>query len=519
MTSKPESFDVIVIGSGIGGMTAATLLAKANKRVLLLERHTVPGGFSHTFKRKGYEWDVGVHYVGQMESKFSILRKVLEYVTTAKKISWTSLGDVYDEARIAGKSYSFYSNFEKHQLELIRKFPAEEAAIRNYFKLVRTVASSGPWFFGEKTMPPFLSRTLGKLLRYRFEKYARKTTLEVMNTLTKDTELRAVLFTQCGDYGLAPEKSSFAIHAVVVAHYLDGACYPNGGAGVIPDSMLATFKNHGGLVRVKAEVARIEIKNGRVRGVTLKSGVTILSPIVISNAGFRNTFSKLVDPETLSSRAQDKISKTLSQISPSTAHLCLYVGLNGDDADLALPKNNIWVYDSRELTEENKKSLTYISFPSAKDSQWAALHPGKATVQVIRAADFSDVQNWSEENWPRRSADYLALKQRWTEELTATLLRELPHLKNRIAFTELSTPLSTKHFSNYSRGEIYGLEHTPARFANSLLRPGTSVKGLYLTGQDIVTVGFGGALYSGVLAATVALKKSVILRILLNRSL
>ena len=103
--------------------------------------------------------------------------------------------------------------------------------------------------------------------------------------------------------------------------------------------------------------------------------------------------------------------------------------------------------------------------------------------------------------------------------MLSKLLNELPHLEDKIAFTELSTPLSTRHFSNYQHGEIYGLEHTPARFASRWLRPNSPLKGLYLTGQDIVTVGVGGALYSGVLAATAILKKSVILRILTNRRL
>ncbi|RYZ77448.1 MAG: FAD-dependent oxidoreductase, partial [Proteobacteria bacterium] len=116
-TEGNKTYDAIVIGSGIGGMTAATLLARAKKRVLLLERHTVPGGFSHTFKRKGYSWDVGVHYVGQMDKKNSILRRILDYVTEGQ-VHWTSLGEIYDEARIVGKRYPFYSDFQKHQSEL-----------------------------------------------------------------------------------------------------------------------------------------------------------------------------------------------------------------------------------------------------------------------------------------------------------------------------------------------------------------------------------------------------------------
>jgi all-trans-retinol 13,14-reductase len=513
-----EKWDAIVIGSGIGGMTAATLLAMAKKKVLLLERHTVPGGFSHTFKRKGFEWDVGVHYVGQMQNPNSILKKIFDYITEGE-LKWSPLGEIYDEARILGKSYSFYSDFERHQKNLISLFPEEADAIKNYFKLVRSAAGSGPWFFGEKTMPWFLSCTLGKLLRWRFERFASKTTDEVLRSLTSNEELRSVLLTQCGDYGHSPDRSSFAIHAAVVSHYLDGASYPVGGAASIPDLTLKVFKRFGGSLRVKSDVREILTKDGRVTGVQLATGEIVNSPVVISNAGFRNTFSKLVNLNSVPTRVRDRLQSALSKTEPSTAHLCLYVGLDASDEQLKLPKNNIWVYDTRVLSEQQKSALTYISFPSAKDSAWKLQHPHKATVQVIRGADFSEVSAWKDEKWPRRNENYLELKRRWTEELKAKLLRELPHLEKHIVYTELSTPLSTLHFAGYSEGEIYGLSHTPSRFANRALRPQTPIKGLILTGQDIVTVGVGGALYSGVLAATVALKKSVIVRILAKRPL
>jgi all-trans-retinol 13,14-reductase len=515
--ATPSNWDAIVIGSGIGGMTAATLLAMARKRVLILERHTVPGGFSHTFKRRGLEWDVGVHYVGQMQDG-SMLRRVFDYVTN-RELNWSPLGDVYDVARINGKHYSFYSDFERHQRELISRFPEDETAIRSYFALIRKAAATGGYFIGEKTMPMWLSRTLGKLLRFRFESYARKTTAEVLSSITANAELRAVLCTQCGDYGLSPEKSSFAIHAVVVQHYLGGASYPIGGARSIPDSILKVFRANGGVIKTTSDVHEILVENNRACGVRLASGETHFAKAVISNAGFRNTFTRLVSPDRLNAKSREQIQKTLSEIKPSVAHLCLYVALKGSAEELRLPKNNIWVFDELTLTEAAKKSLTYISFPSAKDPQWNAAHPGTATVQVVRAADFEEVQKWSQEKWPRKSDDYAALKKIWSEELLAKLLLELPHLEGKIAFTELSTPLSTRHFSNYERGEIYGLEHTPARFASRWLRPTSPLKGLYLTGQDIVTVGVGGALYSGVLAATVILKKSVILRILFGRQL
>ena len=97
-----ESYDAIIIGSGIGGLSTAAILSKFGKKVLVLERHYVPGGFSHTFKRKnGFEWDVGVHYVGRVESEKSLLRKSFDYVTNGS-LQWANMCDVYDKTIIHG---------------------------------------------------------------------------------------------------------------------------------------------------------------------------------------------------------------------------------------------------------------------------------------------------------------------------------------------------------------------------------------------------------------------------------
>jgi all-trans-retinol 13,14-reductase len=516
-----KKWDAIVIGSGLGGMTCATLLAKAGKKVLMLERHYVPGGFTHTFKRKGFEWDVGVHYVGQVGNENSILRKIFDYVTESK-LRWEPMGELYDRAIIAGDIYDFVAGKENQIRQLVEKFPEEETAIRKYVDLVGSVAASSAWFFGEKTMPRWMSMTFGRLLRWKFAKAAKQTTYDTLKSLTSNERLISVLCSQCGDYGLEPRKSSFGIHAVVVDHYLNGGSYPAGGAKSIHEAMISTFESYGGTLVLKADVAKILTMANRTTGVETSDGTKISAKTVVSGAGAHNTFFRLLDG-TQTDRTE---SRSLAEVKASTAHVCLYVGLNGSDRELELPKNNIWVYDDYDFSTIDdgesplaQKGLTYISFPSAKDPDWTGINPGKASVQVISACSFDQVKRWEAEPFGKRSEEYLAFKQRVSDRLTAKLIEAVPQIENRIAYSELSTPLSTKHFAGYSSGEIYGLEHTPARFQLSQLRPETKIKGLYLTGQDIVTVGVGGALYSGVLAATKVLNKSVIMRILFNRAL
>ena len=90
-----ENYDAIIIGSGIGSLSTAALLSKEGKKVLVLERHYVAGGFTHVFKRKGYEWDVGIHYIGEVQNQYSPIRKMFDYISN-KKIKWEDMGEVYE---------------------------------------------------------------------------------------------------------------------------------------------------------------------------------------------------------------------------------------------------------------------------------------------------------------------------------------------------------------------------------------------------------------------------------------
>ena len=125
-------FDAIVIGSGMGGLTAAALLAKhAGKKVLVLERHYTAGGFTHVFHRRDYEWDVGVHYIGQVSTPQSALRAAFDHVTEGR-LHWNPMPDVYDRIVIAGRGYDFPTGMERFRENMKRYFPEEAAAIDSY---------------------------------------------------------------------------------------------------------------------------------------------------------------------------------------------------------------------------------------------------------------------------------------------------------------------------------------------------------------------------------------------------
>ncbi len=511
-----EPFDAIVIGSGLGGLAAAAMLARhGGKRVLVLEKHYAPGGFTHVFRRRGYEWDVGVHYVGQVADPRTSTRRLFDHVTEGR-LEWASMGEVYDRIVIGEKAYDYVAGPEPFAARMKEYFPAETAAIDRYVALIRKVPKWGNLYFGERVVPKAVASVAGGLMRYPFLRWARRTTRDVLEGLTQNQELIGVLTGQYGDYGLPPGQSSFAMHAILARHYLHGGSYPVGGSAEIAAGVAPLIEAAGGKILYYADVKEILVQGDQAVGVRMADGTELAAPLVISDAGAANTYSRLLPRSVAESHG---LIRRLRRLQASHSHLCLYAGLRGTPQELGLPKHNFWIYPGPDhdanveaylRDPEAPLPLVYASFASAKDPTFGERYPGRATLELITFAPFERFMPWFESEWGQRAESYEALKSQLAERLLEALYSQLPHLRGRIDYFELSTPLSTRHFAGYERGEIYGFEHTPQRFEQRFLRPRTPIRGLYLTGQDVVTCGLAAALAAGYLTASVILGRNLL---------
>jgi all-trans-retinol 13,14-reductase len=503
----PGPWDAIVIGSGIGGLACAALLSKLGRKVCVLEQHYTAGGFTHSYEREGFEWDVGVHYVGETHKPWSQLRRLFDVISDGQ-LQWAPMDPVYDRVILGERRYDLVAPKEKFTEQLKEYFPAEADAIDRYVDLVYKTARSVSRYFMGQALPPRLARAYAGVRERFVPRECLMTTKEVLESLTQNRELIGVLTGQWGDYGLPPATSNFMMHASLVKHYFGGGNFPVGGSWKMAATIAPVIRAAGGEIYTYAKVKQILVEEGRAVGVVMENGDALRAPKIVSAVGARLTFGTLL-PE--AQRRAHGYEQKLASVKPSGATMTLFLGFHGSARDLQLPKTNLWVYpgpDHDANVERFRQDmdapfpLIYISFPSAKDPEWDSHYAGKSTVQVITMAPYEWFERWRGSTWQQRGADYDALKEKFTQRMLAVLYQQMPQLQGHLA---LATPLSTEWFHLYDRGEIYGLDHDSERFRQNWLHPVTPVKGLYLTGQDVVTAGVGGALYAGVLSTAALL--------------
>ncbi len=502
-------WDVIVIGSGMGGMTAAALLSDVGKRVLVLEQHYVPGGFTHMFKRPHYEWDVGVHAVGEV-SPHSMTGRLLSRLTRGR-LAWASLGPVYDAFHYPdGFRIDFPDNPRQFRDNLAAAFPGESRAVDRYLDLTREVAGGMRGYYLARAAPSRLAPLLDRTVARSAQRWLETRTTEVLDGLAASAELRAVLAAQWGYYGSVPSRSSFAMQALVTKHFAWGGYYPVGGSKQIARTLLGTVAAGGGFTRIATDVRRILLEGGRAVGVELGDGTVERATTVVSAAGVSATVRRLLPEGT----REEAWAQEVLALPPAPAHVCLYIGFKGDIRQAGAGAANQWFYETWSTEDDAWRvaptgelpdaPVLYCSFPSLKDPQHDPGPEVRHTGEVVTFVPFEAFDAWRATRWKKRGADYDAFKARLTERLLAQFLRHMPALEPMIDFVEMSTPLSTDNFCRPVAGSIYGLEPTPERFRCSWLRPRSPVPGLFFAGSEVATVGVIGAMMGGVLAALAA---------------
>ena len=505
-------WDTVVLGSGIGGLTAAAALARSGQRILMLEQHTVAGGLTQTFQRHDWSFATGVHYVsgvGPDPGPDGQLGRMLHWLTDGA-LQFTPCANPYDIVRLPGFEFGIGHPQAAFRNALEARFPAQKAAIKAWFEQLDAASQSARSLFVMRGLPAWLAWGWRLWHGAEVRRFSEQTLGEALRAID-DPQLRAVLGARWGDYGAAPQTAPLLEHALVTGAYDSGAYYPVGGPARFAQTMLPMIEAAGGQVRLGADVKQIVVTHGRANAVVYEqhgTQYTEAARCVVSAMGLTNTVA------CLDSQVAPAWHDTVHALRPGLSYLGLYLGFDGDIAAAGATAANVWIYESNDIgrvwqapADEDAPGL-FVSFPSLKDPA----NKGKHTAEVVALCDAQAFDPWLNLLVGERPEEYLALKA-WVEDrMLAQFRRHFPALTPMLRFHELSTPVTQRHFVRSPDGAMYGIEMSAQRLGSDALDVRTPVPGLLLAGQDVSGPGIQAACMSGLLAAA-AIEPSLLRRL------
>lgn len=505
-----DHWDVIVVGAGIGGLTTAALLARRGLGVLVVDQHYVAGGNATIFKRPGYEFDVGLHYIGQCER--GLFPRVLADAG-AEAVRFLPMDpDAFDTVVLPGFELGVPRGIERYRLRLVDAFPSEKAGIDRYVKYLSEQSRIDAALRKPRRLPGvLLSSPL--LLRW-----GAGTLGSFLDTCTRNPELRTVLAAESGDYTEPPSRASLALHAGLMLHYLsEGGYYPEGGGQVMSDHLADAIEAHGGKLLLSTRVSRIVVENGRAVGVRLANKHLgereVRARRIVANTDIKKLYLDLLGPELVRARTLRKAQRW--QMAPALG--MVYVGARRAALGARTKNTNYWIYNSTDVEAayaENragrfaKQALVYVSLASLKDPENRRVAPpGIVNLQLMSLAP-NQPEAWGVRDVDvvtgayRDSPEYQARKAEYTELLFRGAERVFPGLREHVVFEETATPLTHSRYTLSTGGTSYGLALIPEQFLWRRPGPKTEIEGLFVCGASTYTGhGIAGAMASGVNAA------------------
>ncbi|CAA9516298.1 MAG: hypothetical protein AVDCRST_MAG85-2631 [uncultured Solirubrobacteraceae bacterium] len=510
--------DVVVIGSGLGGLSSGAYLAANGQRVLVCEQYDVAGGCSQVFRRKReWQFDVGLHYVGGVHR--GEIGSVLRGVGLEGRMEWIEMDpDGFDTLLFPQHEVRVPKGWDAYAGRLREAFPSEGEGLDRCLRILRGVAEQ------LRNVP--MPKSKLDLLRFPFRAgtvvaWGMHSLDDLFDHCRLSAEARAVIVAQSGDYATPPSRTPVALHAGLLDHYLDeGAFYLRGGGQTLAAHLLDVIHTHGGRVRTHARVEHIAVADGRVRGVRLQTGEEIRADAVVSTADIKQTYTRLLDRTAVSSRFRERV----RSFRMATPLFCVYLGIDRDLRD-AMPNTNYWchpdydpegAYAKATSGEIGERPPVYITSATVKDPDGHGHAPAGCSTLELMTWTTPSTDAWGvpglEPATDRYSKDdaYRQTKTALSERLIDVAEDVLGDLRPHIRWQEAATPLTHERYTLSTDGASYGIELATDQTGPRRPAARTPVGGLYLAGASARSGhGIVGALSGGREAASQVLDRDL----------
>lgn len=503
MQLSKNKFDVVIIGSGLGGMVCGTILSKEGKRVCIIEKNEQIGGSLQTFKREGVTFDTGVHYIGGL-SKENSLYKIFNYLGIMQRLETVRMDEEgFDVVMFKNdaEEYRYGMGYENFKGILISKFPEEKTTIESYCNDMERICDSVPLYNlreGEIENMEILSTSAQNY----FEQ------------LTSNKKLQNVLAGTNLLYA-GTEKTPLYVHALVVNSYIESAYKIKNGGDQIVKLMARIIKENGGEILRKHDVKSIEVESGSAKSVTLSNGEKIEAELFISNIHPAKTLA-MTETDAIRPAYRNRISSLENSISTFVLYLILkpntfpfrnrnYYYFN---------EENVW--ESANHTDENWPRM-YAMFEEVPEKQ----NEFTEAMTLMTYMRFDEVEKWKhsfnttlEES--NRNEEYQEFKRQKAEKLLDTIAIKFPNIRECIQSYYTSSPLSYRDYMGTDDGNMYGIVKDFNEPMKTMISVKTKVPNLLLTGQNINLHGVLGVTESALVTCGAIIGKEYLLNKILD---
>jgi len=468
-------YDAIVIGGGIGGLTAAALLARRGlRRVLLLERGDRTGGYVTSFKRDGFTFDATGAFLGGCEEggefrKILVQTGALQYLHFLRiEIARNIYPDFCLDLRLRG-------GFEEYIRGVRELFPEEHRGLRDYFALIRKIGAEISRFeeitWRQLIFFPFYFRNLIR--------YERASLGEILDRYFHSDGIKRVLSTLPAH--LPPSRLSLLFTATLISKVLaQGVWYPQGGMGAISQALEAAFAEAGGEVRLKTAAERIAIEGDSVKGVITAEGDFLPARRVVAAINIRQALADLLPEE-----QRKRFSRVVEGLEYSLSSFLVYLGVRMDLDKRDLPYFTYvstgdaqGEYEQLMRGEMPDDPTVIITIPTLLDPSLAP--PGHHIVRIMAPASYGFCNGWGSHD----QSSYLRIKEEAAQRLIRMVEKKhIPGLSSHCTCIEAATPLTLERYTANEKGASYGLAPTPNQIGRGRPANRTSLQGLYLAGH------------------------------------
>ena len=463
-------YDVIIIGSGLGGLECAHILSKAGKRVLVLEKEAQPGGCVQSYRRNGLTFDTGFHYVGGLEEGQSL--HAAFNMLGLMALPWKKLDDAFDRILIGEEEFSFMQGYESFRENLQLYFPHEREALQQYVQLLKQTEQTQLELLNPESASAPLALFETGAWQYLTQTFHNSMLVNVLSATSLKMELR---------------KETLPLFTFLHgnASFIESSWRLKGPGSLIAGSLIQDIREQGGEIICRAKVEELIEKNGELTCARCSNGQVYEGKCFISDVHPAVTCSWIKPAESLRSiyrRRIGALENTFGMLTVSLVikpHVMKYFNWN----QYVYRRADVWTF-YQDAISINRLLIT--ARPPEDESEYLR------QIDLLTPLTWDKCMRWAQSSIGHRGQDYQEMKHRLADECMELAARFIPNLKKMVEQVYVSTPLTYRDYTGTPEGAAYGIRKDYRNPMMTVLSPRTPLPNLLLTGQNLVLHGIHG---------------------------